>query len=94
MTTDTTFKLDDTTIAGLIQLLALSMGTGTNLMDHFRMMELVPNDEGKLVMTTEFISRTESFAADLEDRLEGALEESEAHAEKKVPNDGTSFGFA
>lgn len=67
---ETTYRLDDTTIAGLMQLLTLSIVTGTNLMDHLRLMELRVGDDGRLLMTDDFIRRSEEFAQELTDRVE------------------------
>jgi hypothetical protein len=67
---NTNYKLDDSTIAGLMQLLTLAIVTGTNLMDHLRLMELVPNEHNQLQMTDDFIARTESLAADLMEKMD------------------------
>ncbi len=91
MTEETqTFKLHDSTIAGFMQLLTLAIGTGTNLLDHFRLLELVPSDEdGTLVMTQDFINRTESLAEDLMGRLDKVQD-----AEDAKKDDGEiGFGF-
>ena len=64
------YKLDDTAIAGLMQLLTLSIVTGTNLMDHLRLMELQQGPNGQLVMTHEFIAKSEAFAKELAQRVE------------------------
>lgn len=61
MTTPNTFKLADQTIAGIMQLLSISMLTGTNLLDHLRLLELYLDDEGLLSMTDDFIARSDSF---------------------------------
>lgn len=91
MTTETTtYKLDDTTIAGLMQLLALAMATGTNLLDHFRLMELYQNDDGKLTMTDDFIRRTESLAEELSERFESSADDDLDEGDSK---DGNTFRF-
>ncbi len=61
MTTLNTFKLTDQTIAGIMQLVSVSMLTGTNLLDHLRLLELRVDEDNHLSMTDDFISRTESF---------------------------------
>lgn len=61
MTTPNTFKFSDQTIAGIMQLLSVSMLTGTNLLDHLRLLELHLDEEGLLSMTDDFIARSASF---------------------------------
>lgn len=82
---ETTYKLHDETIAGLMQLLQLALATHTNIMDHLRMMELEVVDDDKLKMTPAFMKRVEGFADQLMEKLEAAADEDEGEE--------ASFGF-
>lgn len=68
--TQETYKLDDAAIAGLMQLLSVAIMTGTNMLDHLRLMELVKNDDGRLVMTDDFVTKTEKYCEDCISRIE------------------------
>lgn len=67
----TTYHLDDSTIAALMQLLQLSMLTLTPIDDLLRHIELEVNDKQLLVMTPENVTNVESFCSGLLDQLEG-----------------------
>ena len=68
----TTYKFADQSIAWIMQLLQLSLMTGTPIDDHLRLAEFEETPEG-LVMTEDFISRTEKFVTDLEQNLQGPI---------------------
>lgn len=70
-----TFKLDDTAIAGLLQLFQLSFLTGTDITDHLRSVELqrttTPHaDFPRLMMSEMFIKATEAFVEQMTHRLD------------------------
>ena len=74
-----TYRLDDTAIAGLLQLLQLSVMTGTDIIDHLRSLSLVVdssveqiNEQRSLVMSPDFVRSTEKFTDDLLQRLEAS----------------------
>lgn len=68
------YTLDDTTIAGLMQLLTLAIATGTNLMDHLQLLELQPTESGALEMTPNFIEKTERLAHQLVQKMEDSTD--------------------
>lgn len=47
-------KLADSTIAQIVKLVQLGMLTGTDIVDHFRMLELETNDSGEIVTTADY----------------------------------------
>lgn len=54
MCTENTYKLDDETISYIAKNLQLCILTGTDIVDHLRMMEITPNDSGNLVPTDNY----------------------------------------
>lgn len=67
-----TYRLADETIVNLMQLLQLSLLAGKPLDDLMRLIEL-EEGVGGLVMTREYVTRTEDYAASLERELELAM---------------------
>jgi hypothetical protein len=70
-----TFKLDDSAIAGLLQLFQLSFLTGTDITDHLRSVELqrttTPHiDFPRLAMSGRFIKATELFVEQMTHRFD------------------------
>jgi len=54
MSDTTTFKLDDSSIALIAKNLQIALLTGTDIVDHLRMMDLTTNTSGKLVPTDNY----------------------------------------
>jgi len=50
-----TFALGDDSIAIIRELVQLSILTGTNIIDHFRALQLTEDEDGKLVPTDAYI---------------------------------------
>jgi len=48
------FKLNDSTIAHIVQLIQLGFITGTDVVDHFRMIQLVSDENGSLHLEPEY----------------------------------------
>lgn len=71
------YKLSNGVIANIIQLLQLSMMTGTDISDQFRNISLRPSDlvEGKLDLSPE-------YAQSHEDMISGLTKEAEVLSEK------------
>lgn len=57
--TETTFKFNDEVIAHVARLLQLAIISGTDIVDHMRMVELV-EQEGQLYLTPEYSQRSEA----------------------------------
>jgi hypothetical protein len=57
--TETTFKFNDEVIAHVAKLLQLAIISGTDIVDHMRMVELV-EQEGQLYLTPEYSQRSEA----------------------------------
>ena len=51
------FKLDDSSIAHIVKLIQLGFITGTDVVDHFRMIELVSDDTGYLYLDKSYEKR-------------------------------------
>tara|TARA_R100000734_G_C3200738_1_gene19682 strand:- start:132 stop:350 length:219 start_codon:yes stop_codon:yes gene_type:complete len=47
-------NLDDTAIAQIVKLIQMALLTGTDIVDHLRMMQLEVNDKNKIVLNTEY----------------------------------------
>lgn len=84
------YKLSDGVIANIIQLLQLSMMTGTDISDQFRTISLRPSDlsEGKLDLSPE-------YAQAHEDMISGLMEEAKELSAKMAKEDEskTPSGF-
>ena len=62
-------KLDDTAIAQIVKLIQMALLTGTDIVDHLRMMILDQDDNEKLVMNKEY---QEVFDASIEKMLQNS----------------------
>ena len=51
---ETTYKIDDNVIAHIARLLQVSMLTGTDIVDHIRMIRLISNENSSLVLENEY----------------------------------------
>ena len=74
-------NLDDTTIAQIVRLIQMAFLTGTDIVDHLRMLLLEEGEDGKLVINNEY---EKAFNDSLEKMLSNAKEkdqESESVAE-------------
>ncbi len=49
-----TFTLDDSSIAHIVKLIQLGFITGTDIVDHFRMIKFVTDDNGNLHLDPEY----------------------------------------
>lgn len=47
-------KLNDTVIAQIVKLIQMALLTGTDIVDHLRMMILDQDDDGNLIMNSEY----------------------------------------
>jgi|13_taG_2_1085334.scaffolds.fasta_scaffold84701_2 hypothetical protein len=47
-------NLDDTAIAQIVKLIQMALLTGTDIVDHLRMMQLQVNDKNKIILNTEY----------------------------------------
>ena len=81
MTEETTlqkFKLDDSSIAHIVKLIQLGFITGTDIVDHFRMIQLITDDTGFLHLDPEYEANQSS---NMEKVLAQASESSQATEE-------------
>ena len=62
-------KLDDTAIAQIVKLIQMALLTGTDIVDHLRMMILDQDDSKNLIMNKEY---REVFDASIEKMLQNA----------------------
>jgi len=70
------YKLDDTVIARIAQILQEAMLFGIDITDLMRMIELEPQDDNdKLVMTKKYITQTEAEFTKLVDRAKELKQE-------------------
>ena len=54
------FKLDDSSIAHIVKLIQLGFITGTDIVDHFRMIEFVSDDKGTLYLDETYSQNQEA----------------------------------
>lgn len=47
-------NLEDSAIAQIVKLIQMALLTGTDIVDHLRMMQLEVNDSNKIVLNTEY----------------------------------------
>lgn len=71
-------KLDDTAIAQIVKLIQMALLTGTDIVDHLRMMILDQDDNEKLVMNKEY---QEVFDASIEKMLQNSNTQDEESLE-------------
>lgn len=60
------YNLSDEFIAQVAKLLQMALLTGTNIGDNLRLVQLTPNDDGKLTLTEEY---KKSFETSIEKML-------------------------
>lgn len=65
MCTENTYKLDDQTISYIAKNLQLCILTGTDIVDHLRMMEITPDANGNLIPTDNYIQLFKNNEASL-----------------------------
>lgn len=72
------YTLTDEVISHLVKLLQLGLLEGTDITDHFRRIEMVTDEEGKLYLSDEYqeafedsLSRMESFIKEQQSSAEG-----------------------
>jgi hypothetical protein len=63
-------NLEDTTIAQIVKLIQMALLTGTDIVDHLRMMQLEVDSNNKIVLNTE-------YAEVFNDQIEKMLKASE-----------------
>ena len=51
---ENTYKLDDSVISHIAKILQVSMLTGTDIVDHIRMVRLDASDTGMLVLSSDY----------------------------------------
>jgi hypothetical protein len=73
--TRTIYRLDDAVVMQLLRLMQIGLLTGTDVVDHFRMLALEPsaNDAEKLVLTPEYMEHDAVVIDKLFDDLEKKL---------------------
>ena len=47
-------NLDDTTIAQIVRLIQMALLTGTDIVDHLRMMKMSTSEENKIILDAEY----------------------------------------
>jgi hypothetical protein len=61
------FKLDDSSIAHIVKLIQLGFITGTDVVDHFRMIELVSDDKRQSQNIEKMLAEANEKTQDLEE---------------------------
>ena len=51
------FKLNDSSIAHIVKLIQLGFITGTDIVDHFRMIQFIADEDGSLHLEKEYEER-------------------------------------
>ena len=77
------YKLHDGTIGLLAQLLQIALLTGTDIVDHFRTLQLIDDGSGKLIPDPAF---QDQFEANLQRMLDEVSKLSE-EATEEVPSE-------
>lgn len=54
MSDSTSYKLSDEFIGQVAKLVQLAIITGTNVVDHLRLVVVTPNEDGNVVLTPEY----------------------------------------
>lgn len=87
-----TFKLTDDVISYVAKNLQLCILTGTDIVDHLRMMELTTNSEGNLIPTDNYVEVFDNNEKVLLARAEELAEQlrSQQEASATTDTDGTS----
>ncbi len=68
---ETTYKIDDNVIAHIARLLQVSMLTGTDIVDHIRMIRLKSGEDSNLILDNDY---AEVFDVSLDKMIENANE--------------------
>jgi hypothetical protein len=79
----TSYKLHDGTIGLLAQLLQIALLTGTDIVDHFRTLQLIDDGSGKLIPDPAF---QDQFEANLQRMLDEVTKLAE-EATEEVPSE-------
>jgi len=74
-------KLDDMTIAHIVKLIQLGLITGTDIVDHMRMIELIVDDNGVLHVEPEYDQRQTDNIERMLKEAEQAQQETQATPE-------------
>ena len=69
------FKLDDSTISHIVTLIQIGILQGIDVVDYFRQIELVSDENGNLRPESEYLSRHEKEIQDLIDSVPAAASE-------------------
>jgi hypothetical protein len=72
------FKLDDSSIAHIVKLIQLGFITGTDIVDHFRMIQFVSDETGALHLDPQY---EENQSTNIEKMLAQAQETTQATEE-------------
>ena len=75
-------NLDDTTIGQIVKLIQMALLTGTDIVDHLRMMQLDVSDTNKIILNREY---AQIFNEQIEKMLEAstAMKDSEELSSKE-----------
>lgn len=73
-------KLDDTVIAQIVKLIQMALLTGTDIVDHLRMMMLEQSENDNLVMNSEY---QKVFDASIEKMLQN-VDQQELEGEEDI----------
>ena len=68
---ETTYKIDDNVIAHIARLLQVSMLTGTDIVDHIRMIRLKSSEDANLILDNDY---ADVFDVSLDSMIENANE--------------------
>ena len=72
------FKLDDSSIAHIVKLIQLGFITGTDIVDHFRMIEFVSDEKGVLYLDKVYSENQETNIRKMLSEAENQSQEEEA----------------
>ncbi len=72
------FKLDDSSIAHIVKLIQLGFITGTDIVDHFRMIEFVSDEKGVLYLDKVYSENQETNIKKMLSEAENQSQEEEA----------------
>lgn len=73
------FKLDDSSIAHIVKLIQLGFITGTDIVDHFRMIQFVSDENGSLHLDKDYeLSQAANIEKMLSEASNQSVEASEA----------------
>ena len=72
------FKLDDSSIAHIVKLIQLGFITGTDIVDHFRMIEFVSDEKGVLYLDKAYSENQETNIEKMLSDAENQSQEEEA----------------